>query len=120
MYLLNQNKFRDVQNLHHDKASKDMTLNEYKLLIFTCWNEKYQLPTIDMTNDKYNGCYRLRLHSVFVPHRSLVSSKWERKTLFEWFITQYNSIYPNVTKKNRIEKFQLPEQKKSKSNKVWN
>ena len=32
------NKFRDVQNLYQDKASMDMTLNEFKLLTSTCWN----------------------------------------------------------------------------------
>ena len=27
----------------------DMALNEFKYLISTCWNEKHQLSTIDMT-----------------------------------------------------------------------
>ena len=35
------NNFRDVQNLYQDKARIDMTLNEFKLLTSTCWNEKY-------------------------------------------------------------------------------
>ena len=51
--------FKDVQNLYQDKASMDMTLNEFKLLTSTCWNEKYQPLTIDMTKDKYQGRYRL-------------------------------------------------------------
>ena len=37
----------------------DMTLNQFKLLPSICWNEKYQPFTIDMTNDKYTGRYRL-------------------------------------------------------------
>ena len=46
------NNFRDVQNLYQDKASMDTTLNEFEYLTSTCWNEKYQPPTIDMTKDK--------------------------------------------------------------------
>ena len=45
----------------------DMTLSEFKLLTSTCWNEKYQPLTIDMTKDKYQGRYRLGLNSIFVP-----------------------------------------------------
>ena len=33
------NNFRDVQNLYQDKASMDMTLIEFKLLISTCWKK---------------------------------------------------------------------------------
>ena len=45
----------------------DMTLGEFKNLISTCWNEKYQPLTIVMTKDKYTGRYRLGLNSIFVP-----------------------------------------------------
>ena len=48
----------------------DMTLNEYKLLTSTCWKEKYQPFTIDMTKDKFFGRYRLGLNSIFVPNSS--------------------------------------------------
>ena len=54
-HLLKHNNFRDVQNLHQDKASMDVTLDEIKYLTSTCWNEQYQPPTIDMTRDKYTG-----------------------------------------------------------------
>ena len=37
----------------------DMTLNGFKLLTSTCWNKIYQLLTIDMTKDRYQGRYRL-------------------------------------------------------------
>ena len=37
----------------------DMTLKEIILLTSTCWTEKYQPLTIDMTKVKYCGCYRL-------------------------------------------------------------
>ena len=47
-----------------------MTPNEFKLLTSTCWNEKYQPLTIDMTKDKFCGRYRLRLNSIFDPHSS--------------------------------------------------
>ena len=43
-----------------------MTLNEYKYLTSTCWNEKYQPLTIDMTKNKYTGTYRRGINSVFV------------------------------------------------------
>ena len=48
----------------------DMTLNKFKLLTSTCWNEKYQPFIIDMTKDKYTGRYRLGLASNFVPDSS--------------------------------------------------
>ena len=59
--------FRDFQNLYQDKASMDMTLDEFKYLTSTCWNEKYQPFTIDMTRDAYDGCYSLGLKTIFVP-----------------------------------------------------
>ena len=62
--------FRDVINLYQDKASMDMTLNEFKLLTSTCWNKNYQPLTIDLTKDKYTGRYRLGLNSIFVPDSS--------------------------------------------------
>ena len=64
------NNFRDVQNFYQDKTSMDMTLGEFKYLTNTCWNEKYQPLTIDMTKDKYTGRYRLGLSSIFVPDSS--------------------------------------------------
>ena len=45
----------------------DMTLNEFELLTSTCWNEKCQPLTIDMTKDKYTSRYRLGLNSICVP-----------------------------------------------------
>ena len=44
-----------------------MTLNEFKFLTSARWNKNYQTLTIDMTNDKYTGRYRLGLNSIFVP-----------------------------------------------------
>ena len=32
---------RDIQNIYQDKASIDMTLNEFKYLTYTSWNEIY-------------------------------------------------------------------------------
>ena len=66
-HIFKPNKFRDVLNLYQDKSSMDMTLNEIKLLTSTCWIEKYQSLTIDMTKDKYTGRYRLGLNSIFIP-----------------------------------------------------
>ena len=70
-HIIKLNNFRDVINLYQDKASMEMNLNEFKYLTSTCWNEKYQPLTIDMTKDKYTGRYRLGLNSMFVPTTSL-------------------------------------------------
>ena len=43
-----------------------MTLNELNLLISSCWNWKYQPPTIDMTKGNFTGCYRIGLNSISV------------------------------------------------------
>ena len=67
-HIFKLNKFLDVRNLYQDKASMDMTLNEYKYLTSTCWNKNYQPLTIDMTKDKNQGRYRLGLNSIFVPN----------------------------------------------------
>ena len=48
----------------------DMTLNEFKLLTSTSWNEKPQPLIIDMTKDKDIGNYRLGLKSKYVPDSS--------------------------------------------------
>ena len=66
-HIFKPNNFRDVQNLYQDKASTDMTLNEFKYLTSNCWNKNYQPLTIDMTKDKYTGRYRLGLNSIFAP-----------------------------------------------------
>ena len=56
--LFKPNNYLDVRNIYQDKASMDMTLDEFKYLTSTCWNEKYQPLTIDMTKGKYMGRYR--------------------------------------------------------------
>ena len=58
-YIFKPNNFRDVIKLYQDKIFMDMTLNEFKYLTSTCWNEKYQPLTNDMTKDKYTGRFRL-------------------------------------------------------------
>ena len=64
------NNFLDVRNIYQDKRSIDMTLHEFKVLTATCWNEKNQPLSIDMTKDKYTRRYRLGLNSIFVPNNS--------------------------------------------------
>ena len=51
-----------------------MNLNEFKLLTFTCWNEKYQPLTMDLTKGKFTGRYRIGLSSIFVPDSSPLNS----------------------------------------------
>ena len=51
-HLFKTNNYLDVRNIYQDKASMDMTLDEFKSLITICWNEKFQPLTIDMAKDK--------------------------------------------------------------------
>ena len=69
-HIFKPNNFRDVRNLYQDKASMGMTLNNFKLLPSTCWNENYQPFTIDMTKECYRSRYRLGLKNTFVPDSS--------------------------------------------------
>ena len=69
-HIFKPNNFRDVQNLAQDKASMDMTLNEFKNPTSICWKGKYQPLTIDMTKDIYTGPFRLGLKGIFVPDSS--------------------------------------------------
>ena len=69
-HIFKPNNFLDVRNLYQDKASMDMTLNEFKLLTNFCWSVNFQPSTIDMTKDKYQGRYRLGLNNIFVPNTS--------------------------------------------------
>ena len=69
-HIFKPNNFRDELNICQDKSSMDMTLNEFKLLTSSCWNEKYQPLTHDMTKDKLTCRYRLGLNSIFVPDSS--------------------------------------------------
>ena len=66
-HIFKPNNFGDVQNLFEDKASMDMTIDEFKELGGICWNERYQPLTVDMFKDKFTGRYRLVLSSIFVP-----------------------------------------------------
>ena len=67
-HLFKTNNYLDVRNIYQDKASMDMTLNEFKYFTSICWNEKYQPLTIDMTKDKHMGRYRLGLNNIFAPN----------------------------------------------------
>ena len=69
-HIFKANNHLDVRNIYQEKASMDMTLDEFKYLTSTWWNEKYHPLTIDMTKDKYTGRYRLGLNSIFVPDSS--------------------------------------------------
>ena len=39
-HIFKPNNFTDVQNLYQDKTSMDMSLNEFKYLTSTFWDEK--------------------------------------------------------------------------------
>ena len=57
-HIIKPNRLLDVRNFYQDKASMDMTLDEFKYLTSFCWNEKYQLLTIDLTKVKHIKRYR--------------------------------------------------------------
>ena len=67
-HIFNPNNFLDVRNIFQDKASMDMTLDEFKYLTRTCWKEKYQPLTTDMIKDRYICRYRVGLSSIFDPN----------------------------------------------------
>ena len=69
-HIFKPNNYRDVINIYQDKSSMDMTLNKFRLLTSSCWNEKYYPITFDTTKDKDFGKYRLGLNSKFVPNTS--------------------------------------------------
>ena len=69
-HIFKPNNFRDVKNIYQDKRSMDLTLNEFKLLTSTCWNEKNQLYTSEMTMDNDTSRYRSGLNGIFVPDSS--------------------------------------------------
>ena len=48
-HIFKPNNFLDVRSFYQDKVSMDITLDELKYLTSTCWKEKYQPLTIDMT-----------------------------------------------------------------------
>ena len=50
-HIFKANNFRDLQKIYQEKASLDMTPNEFKFLTSTFWKEKYQPLTLDMTKD---------------------------------------------------------------------
>ena len=54
-HIIKPNNFRDVIIIYQDKSSMDMTLQEWIIITSTCWTEKYQPLTIDMTKKKYTG-----------------------------------------------------------------
>ena len=69
-HIFEPNNFLDVRNFYQDKAGMDMTVDDFKYLTRTCWIEKYQPLTFDMTKDKYQGRYRLGLNNIFVSDSS--------------------------------------------------
>ena len=60
-HIFKPNKFLEVRNIYQDKTSMDITLDEFKYLTSTFWNEKCQPITSDMNKNIYIGRYRLRL-----------------------------------------------------------
>ena len=59
-HIFKPNNFLDVRNIYQDKASIDMTSDDFKYLTSTCWNQNYQQLTIDTTKDKY-GTISIRI-----------------------------------------------------------
>ena len=66
-HLFKPNNYKDVQNLFQDKASMDMTIDEFKILCSICWQNKYNPLTIDMSKDICEGKYRKNLVEIYDP-----------------------------------------------------
>ena len=66
-HIFKPNNIRDVQNLFQDKASMDMTIDEFKILCSICWQNKYQPLTIDMSKDISEEKYRKNLGGIYDP-----------------------------------------------------
>ena len=65
-HIVKPNNFGNFQNLYQDKASMDMTVSEIKLSTATCWDQRCQPLTIDMTKVEYTGRYRLGLSTLLI------------------------------------------------------
>ena len=50
-HIFKPNNFLDLRSVYQDKASMDITLDEFKHLNSTHWNEIYQPLKFDMTKD---------------------------------------------------------------------
>ena len=70
-HMFKPNKFRDVQNHYQDKASTDLTLDEFRFLTSTCWDKKYPPLPFDKTKYIHKDRYQLGLNSLFAPNISL-------------------------------------------------
>ena len=66
-HLFKPNNYKDVQNLFQDKASMDMTIDEFKILGSICWQNKYHPLTIHMSKDICEGNYRKNLDEIYDP-----------------------------------------------------
>ena len=64
-HIFKQTNYRDIQNLHQDKVSMEMTLDEFKILKSKGWGEKYQPLNIDKMKVEFTGRYHLGLNTLF-------------------------------------------------------
>ena len=94
------NYFTNVQNLCQDKKSMDGSSNEFILTNFTCWIEKHQPLTIDMTREENTGHFSLGWYSVSL-----------RTALF--FKIQKLKVGSIVTEKSIADMANLSEQQKN-------
>ena len=63
-HILKSKKFRNVPNLCQGKAGTDLSLDEFKILTSTRWNEKHQQLTIERTKDDKIGHFCLGWKSI--------------------------------------------------------
>ena len=82
-----------------------------KLSTSTCRNETNQLLTIDMTEDKFTGRYRLGLNSLFVQGSSPFSNTILNSHSMT-ISTLWMSVYSNVTEQDLNNLRKLAEQQK--------
>ena len=53
-HIFKPNIFLDIRNNYQNNASMDLTLDEFNYLTSTCWNEKDQTFTTDITKNNYH------------------------------------------------------------------
>ncbi len=61
------NNFANVECIHRQLASTDMTIKEFKKFCHEVWNDDYSFITIDLTKKKNDGKYRKNLNTFYLP-----------------------------------------------------
>ena len=61
------NNFANVECIHRQLASTDMTIKEFKQFCHDVWDDDYNFITIDLTKKKKDGKFRKNLNTLYIP-----------------------------------------------------